>query len=210
MASSTRIPWMQRLSVLAAAASFTAVSPAARAASPEILASPRPSLFARPIGGPVTGGSVGRGPQGGPLLGVEGSWATTLAVRGDPSQGAGAFGVRAGWAFVNGLALHIRYDDLGVQPDSSRTLLQLATLGLRYSVPFLVPLPFAEVDAGPAFVVGNVQFGAGAGLGISLPIGPVLIDVLARDWLVPIADTLRQTITAGAGLSIVFPTPGRR
>lgn len=209
MTSSTWIPRVQQLSALAACVPLCAGSPAALAASPQILASPGPPLFARPIGGSVAGGSVGRGPLGGPLLGIEGSWATTLAVGGDPSEGAGAFGVRTGWAFINGIALHARYDDLGVQPASSRTPLQLATVGLRYSVPFLVPLPFAEVDAGPAFVVGNIQFGAGGGLGISVPIGPVLIDVVGRDWLVPIAQTVRQAITAGVGLSIVFPTPGR-
>ena len=209
MLSLMRIRRIPQLPVLSAATALFAAAQCARAAPPAILASQAHRLFARPIGHLSGGGSVGQGPFGGPLLGVEGSWATTLPANTDSSQASGALGVRAGWAFANGLAVHTRYDDLGVAPASSRTPLQLATVGLRYSVPFFVPLPFAEVDVGPAFALGDVQFGAGIGLGISLPLGPVLVDLLARDWLVPIADTLRQTITAGAGLSIVFPSSGR-
>lgn len=126
-------------------------------------------------------------------------------------RGSPAFAARAGWSFPNGLAVHVRYDDLGVEPASSRSPLQIATVGLRYAVPFFVPMPFAEVDAGPAFAVGTVWFGAGAGLGLSLPIaGLVLVDLVVRDWFVPIADNLRQTFTVGAGLTILFPTPGGR
>jgi hypothetical protein len=130
-------------------------------------------------------------------------------VSDDPSQGAWAFGARVGWAFDNGLALHLRYDDLGVKPAHSSAPLQLATAGLRYSVPFLVPIPFAEVDVGPAFVAGDVQAGAGAGIGLSLPLGPlVVVDVAGRDWLVPVAGTLRQTLTAGLGLTVTFAMLG--
>jgi len=169
------------------------------------------SILARPIGGAFAGGHVGGGPMGGPLLGVEGGWATTLAAGNDVSQGSASFGVRAGWSFPNGIALHARYDDLGVEPASSRTPLQLATMGLRYSVPFFVPMPFAEVDAGPAFAAGGVWFGAGASLGVSIPIaGLVLIDLVGRDWFVPINETLRQTLTVDAGLTVLFPAPGGR
>lgn len=165
-------------------------------------------LIARPIGVSLPGGYVGAAPMGGPLLGIEGSWAATLPVSNDASQSSAAFGVRAGWAFPNGLNVHARYDDLGVEPAGSRSPLQLATLGLRYSLPFVVPLPFAEVDAGPAFARDDVWFGAGAGLGASLPLGSyVLIDVVGRDWFVPVADKLRQTLTIGVGLTIIFPSP---
>jgi hypothetical protein len=164
----------------------------------------------RLVGSWSPGGQAGEGPRGGPFLGVEGAWATTLPVADDPSHGSLAFGMRAGWAFANGLAFQVRYDDLGVEPSSSRSPLQAATGGLRYSLPFVVPLPFAEVDAGPAFVGGDVHLGAAAGLGASVPLGPyVLIDLVARDWLVPIAGELRQTLTAGLGLTVTFASPGR-
>jgi hypothetical protein len=200
-----------RLAVFCAAVAPMAAGTVAHAESIALPVLLPKALLARPIGGSSGGGHVGRGPMGGPLLGVEGSWATTLAANGDSSMGSGALGVRAGWAFANGLAVHVRYDDLGVEPASSRSPLQLATFGLRYSLPFFVLMPFAEVDAGPAFVLGDVQFGASAGLGLSVPLGPyVLIDAVARDWFVPIADTLRQTLTVGVGLTILFPSPGER
>ena len=168
-----------------------------------------PIPYARLIGGSPSGGPAASG-AGGPLLGVEGAWATTLGATDDPAHGAGAFGARAGWAFANGLAVHVRYDDLGVEPAGLATPLQLATVGLRYSMPFLMPLPFAEVDAGPAFVGGDVRPGAGAGVGVSVPLGrQVLVDLAARDWLVPIAGVLRQTITAGLGLTVSFASPAR-
>jgi len=126
----------------------------------------------------------------------------------DPARGSFAFGVRAGWALSNGLAVHLRYDDLGISLAPSSSPLQLATAGLRYSVPFLFPLPFAEVDAGPAFLGGEARVGAGAGLGASVPLGShVLVDVVARDWLVPITGELRQTLTASLGLTVTFASP---
>ncbi len=165
-------------------------------------------LFARPIGGWTSGGYAAGGPLGGVLVAVEAGWATVLPAGRDPARGSLALGVRAGWQFANGLALHLRYDDLGVQPTSSSWPLQLATAGLRYSIPFFVPLPFAEVDAGPAFVGGDVTFGAGAGLGVSVPLGRhVLVDAVARDWLVSIAGELRQTLTASLGLTVTFASP---
>jgi hypothetical protein len=189
-----------------------AVAVASMTAGASAHAEPIASLvLARPIGASFAGGHVGSGPMGGPLLGVEGAWVTILPVSTDSAEGSPAFGVRAGWAFENGVTVHVRYDDLGVEPASSRMPLQLATVGLRYSLPFFVPIPFAEVDAGPAFVQGDARFGAGAAFGMSIPIGPhVLIDATGRDWFVPVADTLRQTITVGLGLTILFPSPAGR
>jgi hypothetical protein len=141
-------------------------------------------------------------------LGVEGGWAALLPTRGEQGQGSASFAVRAGWAFTNGLELHLRYDDLGIAPDDSSTPLQTATVGVRYSIPFVIPLPFAEVGAGPAFLGGDVRFGASAGIGVSIPLGPfVLLDVVGRDCLTPIDGTLRQTLTAGLGLTVQFASP---
>jgi len=162
---------------------------------------------ARPIGWSPPGGHAGAGPEGGALLGVEGAWTTTLADPGG-SQDAWGFGVRAGYGFANGLELHLRYDDLGIAPLSSGSPLQLATGGLRYTVPILFPMPFAEVDAGPAFVLGDVRFGVGAQLGLSIPVvNHVLVDVSAHDWFVPIQGTTWQTLTVGLGLTITFGGP---
>lgn len=128
----------------------------------------------------------------------------------DVAYGGPTFAARVGWHFVNGLDLHLRYDDLGVRPLASRAPLQAATAGLRYSLPFVVPLPFAEVDAGPAFVGGDLRFGAGVGLGVSLPLGShVLVDLIGRDWLVPIAGEVRQTLTASLGLTVTFASPSQ-
>ncbi len=166
-------------------------------------------VFARPIGGWSAGGYAAAGPIGGALVAVEAGWATMLPAGGDTAHGSLTLGARAGWQFGNGLAIHLRYDDLGVKPiAASSSPLQLATAGLRYSFPFFVPLPFAEVDAGTAFAGGDPTFGAGAGLGVSLPLGRhVLVDAIARDWLVSISGELRQTLTASLGLTVTFASP---
>jgi hypothetical protein len=130
-----------------------------------------------------------------------------------PAGSARGFGsptvaARVGWQFPSGIALHLRYDDLGVQPDASTSPLQVATVGLRYSVPFFIPLPFAEVDAGSAFVGGDVRLGASAGLGASIPLGShALVDAVGRDWLVPVSSELRQTLTVSVGLTVTFASP---
>ncbi len=171
------------------------------------IASPATAL-ARPIGGVFQGGHVGRGPADGLVFGVDGTWASTLAEGNDTAHDGWGFGVRAGYAFANGLELHLRYDDLGVEPATLRSPLQLGTAGLRYTVPFLFPMPFAEVDAGPAFVGGDVQFGATGALGIAFPVvNHVLVDVTAHDWFVPVQGTIRQTLTVGLGLAVTFGGP---
>lgn len=131
-----------------------------------------------------------------------------LPAAGAPGYRGPTFGARAGWQFPNGLAVHLRYDNLGVRLESSASPLQLATAGLRYSVPFFIPLPFAEVDAGSAFLGGDARFGASAGLGVSVPLGShVLVDAVGRDWLIPISGELRQTLTASLGLTVTFASP---
>jgi hypothetical protein len=197
-----RVPVCARLTFGSVLACITAVASAR--------AEPAPALFARPMGGWTSGGSSAGGPIGGALAAVELGWATLLPGGGDPAHGGLTLGARAGWQFANGLGVHLRYDELGVEPSFLSSPLQLATAGLRYSVPFLDPLPFAEVQAGPAFVGGDVTFGAGAGLGVSVPVGRhVLVDAVIRDWLVSIAGELRQTLTANLGLTVTFASPSR-
>jgi hypothetical protein len=166
------------------------------------------AVFARAVGGWVSGGQATTGPIGGPLLAVEGGWATMLPAGSARGYGSPTVVARVGWQFPSGIAFHLRYDDLGVRPDASTSPLQIATVGLRYSVPFFIPLPFAEVDVGPAFLGGDARFGASAGLGASIPLGShVLVDAVGRDWLVPIANELRQTLTVSIGLTVTFASP---
>jgi hypothetical protein len=167
-----------------------------------------PEILARPIGGWSGGGYAASGPLGGPLLAVEAGWAAMLPWAGTPGCSSPTVAARAGWQFPSGLAVHLRYDDLGVRPDRSASPLQVATVGLRYSVPFFIPLPFAEIDAGSAFLGGDATFGASAGLGASIPLGShVLVDAIGRDWLTPISGELRQTLTASLGLTLTFGSP---
>ena len=165
-------------------------------------------LLARPIGGSISGGRTAAVSEGGPLLGVDGGWAALLPTRGERGQASASVAVRAGWAFTNGLEVHVRYTNHGIDPDASSTPLQTATLGVRYFLPFIIPLPFAEVDAGPAFLGGDVLFGESVGIGVSVPLGRfVLLDFVGHDCLTPIDGILRQTLTAGLGLTVQFASP---
>jgi hypothetical protein len=130
-----------------------------------------------------------------------------LADGPDPAHGAWTLGVRGGYAFASGLEMHLRYDDLGFAPSSSRSPLQLATAGLRYSAPLPV-MPFAEVDVGPAFALGDVWFGTGVAVGATLPlVNHVLLDLAGHDWLVPISGALRQTLGVSLALAVTFGGP---
>jgi hypothetical protein len=141
-------------------------------------------------------------------LGVDGAWATSLGDGGEPTRDGWGFGVRAGYAFANGLEVHARYDDLGVAPNGSSPPLELASVGMRYSFPFLLPMPFVEVDAGPAFLSGDVRFGAGGAVGLTIPaVNHVLIDLTGRDWVVPLDGVARQTLTIGLGVALTFGGP---
>jgi hypothetical protein len=180
-------------------------APSARAETPAVVA-----VLARPIGSWTPGGYAPAAPAGGPLLGVEGGGAVTLASSGDPALGGPAFGARAGWAFSDGLAVHLRYDYLGTRPGYFTGPLQNASAGLRYSFPFLVPLPFVEVNVGPAFGGGDARLTTGAGIGASFPLGAhLLVDAAARDWFVLVAGAIRQTLTGTLGLTVTFASPPR-
>jgi hypothetical protein len=166
-----------------------------------------PLAPARLVGASSSPSSIGS-TTGGPLLEAEGSWAVALAQGADPARSGWALGVRAGWSLPNGISAHLRYDDVAIRLPGATTALQVASCGVRYSVPFLVPLPFAEVDAGPAFVDGQVRVGVGAALGLSIPIGRhVLLDVFGRDWLVTLGTSLQQVLGGGVGLGVMFAPP---
>lgn len=165
------------------------------------------SVLARPIGAALSPGAQGGGrtPRG-PFLGIEGGLGVTLASRDRSSEDAWAFGVRLGYQARNGISVFGRYDDLGVKPvPSNDARLQTATFGVRYAIPFLVPLPFIEAMAGAAFGAADpVRPAAGVGLGISLPIDRASIDLSARDWLISLDGSPRQALTFQLGVTVVF------
>ena len=162
--------------------------------------------LARPIGGFAPAGRVGGREPRGPVIGVESGLGVTVATGGRSAEDAWTFGVRVGYQARSGISVFARYDDLGVRPvPSNDARLQAATFGVRYAIPFLVPIPFLEVMAGTAFGAADPVKPAGAaGLGLSLPIDRASIDLSARDWLVSLDGSLRQTLTFQAGVSVVF------
>lgn len=134
-----------------------------------------------------------------------------------------AFGGRVGYQFRDGIALQARFDSLGVtQTLINNSQLMFATIGMRYTFPFLFPLPFVEAMIGPSFVnsspsVGQVgaseqvDFGAGVGLGASFLLSRhVSIDVSAHDWLSPVGGSLLQVLTVQAGVSLSVGGPPSR
>ena len=166
----------------------------------------------RPIGHFAPAGRVGGGPSGGVFVGVDTGVALALASGFDPAQDAWAFGGRAGYEFRNGLALQLRYDYLGLAPhltNPSTSPMQIGSAGVRYSIPFLVPLPFFEAMWGPSFNAGSVSIAGGVGVGASVPIGRhVRIDASVRDWITPIDAQVHQILTFELGAAVSFASPG--
>ena len=176
---------------------------------------PASFLPLRLVGHVGSAGHAGHGPRGGLFLGVDTGIAVAIASGDDPMHDAFTFGVRGGYELRNGLAIQLRYDDLGVKPElagppSSPSPVQLGTFGVRYAMPFLFPLPFFEAMWGPRVYGGSVSLGGGLGLGASFPIGGfVRIDASARDWLMEIDDRVRQILTFDVGLAVSFASLGR-
>ena len=156
--------------------------------------------------------TASRRAQGGVLFGLDAGGAWLLPNRIDSARGALAFGVRAGYQFPIGIAIQARYDDLGVEPLSapgSRSVVQVGSLGVRYTVPALIPLPFVEAMAGPAFFGGETAVAAGFGLGVSLPVSRHFsVDLSGRDWLTRLDGVLRQVVTVQLGFDITFGSRG--
>src|SRR5512141_2614445 len=68
----------------------------------------------RPVGHFAAAGHVGHGPTGGPFLGVDSGVALAVASGSEPWREAWTFGLRGGYELPDGLAIAVRYDDLGV------------------------------------------------------------------------------------------------
>jgi hypothetical protein len=174
---------------------------------------PLSSIPMRPIGRVASpGGQIGGGPAGGFFLGVDTGVSLALAAGYDPAEYAWTFGGRFGYETRSGLAAQLRYDYLGLaphltNPPTART--QIVSGGLRYSIPFLVPLPFVEALWGPAIHGDAVSIAGGLGLGGSVPIGRHLrIDASARDWITPIDNQVHQIFTFELGAAVSFASPG--
>jgi hypothetical protein len=178
-----------------------------------VILAPWSSLPLRPIGHWASPGRIGSAPSGGFFLGVETGVSLALASGDDPAQHAWAFGGRAGYELPNGLAVQLRYDYLGLSPhltDPPLAHTQIGSAGVRYSIPFLIPLPFFEALWGPAFHGDKVSIAGALGIGGSVPIGRhVRIDASVRDWITPIEDQAHQILTFELGVSLSFASPHR-
>lgn len=203
--------WSRR--PLAALVVFVCAIPVARAdALPDgdIEAGLAPPLLLVPRGAVLApGGHAVPHHHGGILLEADVGAAFLLPNRVDDTQIAPTFGGRFGYELRNGLSLFARYDDLIVHPaapspDEGAT--HVVSFGARYTLPFVVPMPFVEAMAGLAIVPSEVTLGVGFGVGMTIPIvGPLFFDVGGRAWLVPLDDVLRTVLTAEVGVGFRFP-----
>ena len=127
----------------------------------------------------------------------------------DDAHGAWSFGARTGYAWGSGLAIQLRYDDLGVEApplQSDASVLQFATVGARYAIPYYVQ-PFAEALVGAAFFGDRARVGGVIGLGVAVPVERHLsLDFALRDYLADLdaEGGVRQAITAHLGVTVIF------
>ena len=171
----------------------------------------RPALFVpRGMIAPAAR-SPGRS-HGGFFLGVDGGVALLVATAHDAQPVGGAFAVRFGYDFPNGLSLFGRYDYLGLElttPTLDRGALQLASVGARYTLPLFVPQLFTEAFVGMAFLPAQEDLGVGFGVGLDVPISRhVFIDLAARMYLVPDGTEVRTALTGEVGFGFSFASPG--
>ncbi len=172
---------------------------------------------------PGSGGyHVAGGPPSGYLFGLDVGAALPLATGGVESQANLSLGARLGYQFANGLSVAFRYEDLGLAPDLvDSAQFQFAALEVRYSFPYVFPMPFIEAAAGLSIATANAPLrlgggsvsvgpGGSVGLGVSFPLTHhFAIDVTGRDWLAPLSGQLFQIFTIEAGLAFAFGGPAR-
>lgn len=181
------------------------------------------SAEGRLIGGGGPGGYlVHGGPPSGFLFGVDAGAAIPIVGSGVESRISLALGARLGYQLPNGLSLAFCYQDLGLSPDLvDGALLQFATLNVRYTFPYIFPMPFIEAMVGLSFATSDTALGPGQGTtavgaggaigaGASFPLTHhVAIDVGVRDWLAPVSSQLFQVLSIEAGVSFAFGGPAR-
>jgi hypothetical protein len=176
-------------------------------------------VFARPaLGTPIGafGGSAGAYARfrSGFLFGADTGIATLVSSDEDsiarveptttPKYHGWAFGVRTGYEWTNGIALQARVDDLGTHTGSGNQPLSIASVGLRYSLPFVV-MPFVDALVGPAFDNSGTSLGAAIGIGASIIVTRHLgVDVAVRDWMADLGGGIRHIPTVTLGVQLGF------
>jgi hypothetical protein len=115
------------------------------------------------------------------------------------------FGVRVGHEWKNGIAIQLRFDDLGARAGDPTGTTSVASAGVRYSLPFAI-MPFVDALVGPAFESGQTSFAVGLGVGGSLLITRHLaLDVALRDWMTDLGGGgIRHIPTVTLGVQIGF------
>ena len=115
-----------------------------------------------------------------------------------------AYGVRAGFEWSSGLAFQARIDDLGVHAGAGNQAVMAASVGVRYSLPFVV-MPFVDALVGPAFDGDGTSLGAGMGVGASILVTRHLgLDLACRDWMSDLGGSVRHIVTISGGVQISF------
>lgn len=115
------------------------------------------------------------------------------------------FGARTGYEWENGVALQLRIDDLGTRAGDGSGTLSVASVGVRYSLPFIV-MPFVDALVGPAFESGDTSLAAAVGVGGSVLITRHLaFDLAFRDWMTDLGGSgIRHVPTVTLGVQIGF------
>ena len=162
------------------------------------------------------------GANEGPTFGIDAGGAFPLPSSGQEAAASVALGARAGYQWADGIAVQLRYDDLGL----NRTLLansqlQFLTVGMRYTFPYFLPMPFIEAMAGSAFVNSSVPvepggevaaafFGGAVGVGLSVPLSRHLnLDLAARDYMSEAGAAFLDVLTAQVGIGFTVGGPPR-
>jgi len=148
-------------------------------------------------------GALARSPYGF-FAGADGGAAAFFAARDEKQRFAPAFGGRLGYQWVNGLAMHVGFDDLGLEPTVGGGPLLLPAVGLRYSLPFIVE-PFAELSIGATFNSVVASPTGGIGLGISVPVVRHLaFELEFRNCMMNVDGSVRDVPTLELGAAVGF------
>jgi len=138
------------------------------------------------------------------LASSDGDTAARVAEPVAPKDTGWTFGIRAGYEWESGLALQARVDDLGTHTNDGDQSLTFCSVGVRYSLPFVV-MPFVDALVGPAFDSSGTSFGAAIGVGASILVTRHLgVDLALRDWMADLDGGIHHIPTATVGVQLGF------